>query len=45
MGAAGLGGPPLACQLDRRHGALAHPVTGAIGVSDSENHREIRVEE
>jgi DNA-binding beta-propeller fold protein YncE len=43
-GAAGLGGPPAACQLDRPHGALAHPRTGLVYISDSENHRVIRLE-
>ncbi len=43
-GAAGLGGPPEACQLDRPHGALSHPTSGEIYVSDSENHRVIRIE-
>lgn len=43
-GAAGLGGPPTACELDRPHGALARPGTGAVYVSDSENHRVIRVD-
>jgi DNA-binding beta-propeller fold protein YncE len=43
-GAAGLGGPPEACQLNRPHGALEQPATGDIYVSDSENHRVIRIE-
>jgi len=43
-GAAGLGGPALDCQLDRPHGAQVHPLSGAIYVSDSGNHRVIRVE-
>jgi len=43
-GAAGIGGPPEACQLDRPHGAVVQPGTGAIYVSDSENHRVIRIE-
>jgi streptogramin lyase len=43
-GAAGLGGPPEACQLDRPHGAFPHPRTGALYVSDSENHRVLRIE-
>jgi DNA-binding beta-propeller fold protein YncE len=43
-GAAGLDGPATALQLNRPHGALAQPGTGAIYVSDSENHRVIRVE-
>jgi hypothetical protein len=43
-GAAGLGGPPESCPLNRPHGALQHPVTGDIYVSDSENHRVLRIE-
>jgi DNA-binding beta-propeller fold protein YncE len=43
-GAAGLGGPPESCQLNRPHGAVHHPATGDIYVSDSENHRVIRIE-
>jgi DNA-binding beta-propeller fold protein YncE len=43
-GAAGLGGPPEECQLNRPHGAVQHPATGDIYVSDSENHRVIRIE-
>jgi DNA-binding beta-propeller fold protein YncE len=43
-GSAGVGGPPLRCQLNRPHGAQVHPVTGDLYISDSENHRVIRVE-
>jgi sugar lactone lactonase YvrE len=43
-GAAGVGGPPLLCQLDRPHGAQVHPRTGEIYISDSENHRVLRIE-
>jgi DNA-binding beta-propeller fold protein YncE len=43
-GAAGLGGPATACELDRPHGARARPGTGAVYVSDSENHRVLRVD-
>jgi DNA-binding beta-propeller fold protein YncE len=42
-GAAGLGGPPESCQLDRPHGAVSHPVTKEVYISDSENHRVIRI--
>jgi DNA-binding beta-propeller fold protein YncE len=41
-GAAGLGGPPESCQLNRPHGAVVH--AGAIYVSDSDNHRVIRID-
>jgi DNA-binding beta-propeller fold protein YncE len=37
----GLGGPPAACQLNRPHGAVLRPQTGAIYISDSENNRVI----
>jgi DNA-binding beta-propeller fold protein YncE len=43
-GSAGLGGPPLRCQLNRPHGAQVHPATGDLYISDSDNHRVIRVE-
>jgi DNA-binding beta-propeller fold protein YncE len=43
-GAAGLGGPAASCELNRPHGARARPGTRAIYVSDSENHRVIRVD-
>ena len=43
-GAAGLGGPATACALDRPHGARERPGTRALYVSDSENHRVIRVD-
>ena len=43
-GAAGLGGPPEALELNRPHGAVVHPVSGAIYVSDSENHRVVKIE-
>jgi DNA-binding beta-propeller fold protein YncE len=43
-GAAGLGGSALECELNRPHGAQVHPRTGAIYVSDSENHRVIRID-
>jgi DNA-binding beta-propeller fold protein YncE len=43
-GAAGLGGPPEACQLARPHGAFPHPRTGLVYISDSENDRVIRLD-
>ena len=43
-GASGIGGPPEELELNRPHGAVVHPVSGAIYVSDSDNHRVIRVE-
>jgi DNA-binding beta-propeller fold protein YncE len=43
-GAAGIGGPPEAVQLDRPHGALPHPRTGVLYIADSENHRVLKIE-
>jgi hypothetical protein len=42
-GAAGLDGPPDRCELARPHGAQVHPTTREIFISDSENHRVIRI--
>ena len=41
-GGEGLGGAALEVQLDRPHGAVRHG--GAIYISDSENHRVVKVE-
>jgi sugar lactone lactonase YvrE len=43
-GSSGLGGPPETLELNRPHGAVVHPASGAIYVSDSDNHRVIRIE-
>jgi DNA-binding beta-propeller fold protein YncE len=43
-GSSGLGGPPRALQLNRPHGAEVHPKTGALYVSDSDNHRVVKTE-
>jgi len=43
-GSAGLGGPAQSVELNRPHGAVVHPVTGALYVSDSDNHRVLRIE-
>lgn len=43
-GSAGLGGPASSLELNRPHGAVVHPVTGAIYISDSDNHRVLRIE-
>jgi len=43
-GSAGLGGPADALELNRPHGAVVHPVTGAIYISDSDNHRVVKIE-
>jgi DNA-binding beta-propeller fold protein YncE len=43
-GAAGLGGPAASLQLNRPHGAVVHPRTGAVYVSDSDNHRVVRID-
>jgi DNA-binding beta-propeller fold protein YncE len=44
MGTNGIGGPAIACALNRPHGAQRHPTTGALYISDSENHRVLRVD-
>lgn len=43
-GSTGLGGRPEALELNRPHGAVVHPVTGAIYISDSDNHRIVKIE-
>jgi DNA-binding beta-propeller fold protein YncE len=43
-GARGLGAPPEQVELNRPHGAQAHPGTGHLYISDSDNHRVIRIE-
>jgi DNA-binding beta-propeller fold protein YncE len=43
-GASGLGGPAYRCELNRPHGAVVHPRTGDLWISDSGNHRVIRIE-
>ncbi len=42
-GAAGAGGAPEQCELARPHGAMVGP-GGAIYISDSDNHRVLRIE-
>jgi NHL repeat len=42
-GSGGLGGPADRCELNRPHGAQVRPHSRAIYISDSENHRIIRV--
>jgi streptogramin lyase len=44
MGAAGIDGPALQCELNRPHGAQVHPGTHALFISDSENHRVLRID-
>ncbi|MEY3608704.1 MAG: hypothetical protein RLZZ447_1492 [Verrucomicrobiota bacterium] len=41
-GAAGVGGPPLACELNRPHGVTVH-ADGSLYLTDSYNHRILRV--
>jgi DNA-binding beta-propeller fold protein YncE len=43
-GTGGIGGKALSCPLNRPHGAVAHPRTGRVYVSDSENHRVLRLD-
>jgi DNA-binding beta-propeller fold protein YncE len=42
-GSSGVGGPAEQCMLNRPHGAQIHWATGAIYISDSDNHRVLRV--
>jgi hypothetical protein len=42
-GAGGVDGPADQCQLNRPHGAIPHPRTGEIYISDSANHRVLRL--
>jgi hypothetical protein len=42
-GASGVGGPAEQCMLNRPHGAQMQPGTRAIYISDSDNHRVLRV--
>lgn len=42
-GAAGQDGPAMSIQLNRPHGAVFHPRTGALYISDSDNHRVIAI--
>jgi DNA-binding beta-propeller fold protein YncE len=39
----GLGGPPTACELNRPHGVIVQPTTGALYIADSDNHRVLRI--
>jgi DNA-binding beta-propeller fold protein YncE len=43
-GNGGVGGPATSCALDRPHGAVTDARTGALYISDSENHRVLRVD-
>lgn len=42
-GAEGLGGAPAACGLARPHGVRTHPATGEIWITDTYNHRVLRI--
>jgi DNA-binding beta-propeller fold protein YncE len=44
QGTNGIGGPPDACELNRPHGAQRQPTTGLLYISDSENHRVLRID-
>jgi len=37
-------GPAAKVELNRPHGAQVHPKTGAIYISDSDNHRVLRID-
>ena len=43
-GSGGVGAPPDRLELNRPHGAEAHPRTGHLYISDSDNHRVVRIE-
>jgi DNA-binding beta-propeller fold protein YncE len=43
-GTGGVGGPPERCELNRPHGAFPDPASGAIYISDSDNHRVLKIE-
>ena len=42
-GAQGVGGEPLQCELARPHGVTIHPQTGEIYITDSYNHRVLKI--
>jgi DNA-binding beta-propeller fold protein YncE len=42
-GAAGGGGDPLHCELNRPHGVAVHPATGELYITDSYNHRVLKI--
>jgi DNA-binding beta-propeller fold protein YncE len=42
-GAAGVGGDPLACELNRPHGVAVHPTTGELFIVDSYNDRILKI--
>lgn len=42
-GATGLDGAPAACGLNRPHGVRTHPATGEIWITDTYNHRVLRI--
>lgn len=42
-GAAGVGGDPLRCELNRPHGVVVHPQTGELYITDSYNNRILKI--
>jgi DNA-binding beta-propeller fold protein YncE len=42
-GAAGLDGDPKTAELNQPHGVIAHPKTGEIYITDSSNHRILKI--
>jgi DNA-binding beta-propeller fold protein YncE len=42
-GSQGLDGSPLECSLNRPHGVTIHPKTGELYITDSYNHRILRI--
>jgi len=43
QGSAGVGGDPKECQLARPHGVTVHPRTGELYITDSYNHRVLKI--
>lgn len=42
-GSAGAGGDPLRCQLAQPHGVTVHPKSGELYITDSMNHRVLKI--
>jgi DNA-binding beta-propeller fold protein YncE len=45
QGSQGLGGDPLNCELNRPHGVAVHPESGELFITDSYNHRVLKIVE
>ena len=42
-GSAGVGGDPTQCELARPHGVVVHPQTGELYITDTYNHRVLKI--